>query len=106
LNFGEVADLFDVIGSRTISVLVHYNEDSDDLIGKVIVEGEMSKQLYMQTRQHQIGLYANQFKEAEDLGAIYMVGSDSNGVWICHKSCYDNEVGFLLKAPDPNDTII
>ena len=106
LNFAEVADEFYVIGSKTISILVHYNEESDELIDKIVTEGEMTKQLYMQTRQHQVSLYAPQFQTARELGAIYSVGIDTSGVWVCHKSCYDPDLGFLLKAPSPNDNIV
>jgi CRISPR-associated endonuclease/helicase Cas3 len=101
LNFPAVSEAFALIDDRTRSVLVPYGQGT--AVIERLVRGEPpSRDLMRLAQRHQVGLYPNEFAEAERLGTIYPLDREGR-LWACRASCYDSELGLVLQPPAAAD---
>ncbi|EPR34127.1 CRISPR-associated HD domain protein [Alkalidesulfovibrio alkalitolerans DSM 16529] len=103
-DFPAVAEAFSLIDDRTRAVLVPYGKGTG--IIACLERGESpSRDLLRLAGRYQVGLYPNEFHEAERLGAIYSLDSDGR-LWACRKSCYDDELGLDLRPPAAGEHVV
>jgi CRISPR-associated endonuclease/helicase Cas3 len=104
LKFPEVNDAFSLIDDRTRSVLVPYGEGKS-VIDQLQQEDTPTRELLRRAMRSQVGLYPNEFNEAVQLGSIYPLDATER-FWACRSSCYDDDLGLVLRGPDAADYIV
>jgi CRISPR-associated endonuclease/helicase Cas3 len=103
LDFPKVAEEFGLIRDATRSVLAPYG-DGRELIQQASSAFTVDQKLLRALQRYQVGLYPHEWAEAKRLGAIYQLGNDLD-LWACMPSCYDPEMGLVVRAPDPAEFV-
>lgn len=95
ITFKEYANEFEIIDSRTVSVIVERNEESKNLIERLKYAGlENVRKL----QQYSCSVYQ---KELEDLMAQNVIDNFGTGIWcLTNKDYYDENIGITFEAKD------
>lgn len=105
LDFPTVAERFALIDERTKAVLVPYDDEAKNLIAQIERYKGLDRDLLRKAQRFQVGLYPNEFEEAQELGVIVELWEDSD-LWKCMPSCYSPEVGLEIQRPASEDFMV
>lgn len=101
LDFPAVDDAFALIDDRTRAVVVPYGEGKE-IIDRLIRGEPATREVLRQAQLHQVGLYPNEFSEADRCGTIISLDAEKR-LWACRESCYDPELGLVVRSPSAAD---
>jgi len=104
LDFPAVAEAFALIDDRTRSVLVPYGEGIG-IIARLSRGEPPTRELLRLAGRHQVGLYPHEFCEAERLGTIIPL-DEAKRLWACRESCYDPDLGLVLRPPAAEEHVV
>ncbi|MDD4337174.1 MAG: CRISPR-associated helicase Cas3' [Firmicutes bacterium] len=92
--FAQIADEFRVIDSNTVSIVIPWDDDVQELIDRAAYAP--SYRLFRKLQQYVVQVYPNQFAQLERCGKVRTLGGDKGAIHVLNdKSCY-TEVGLEM----------
>lgn len=103
--FKTAGDLFEVIDSETVSIIVPYNSHAEDLMSRLdcdIKSPYEAAELMRKAQKYTVGVYDGFKKQLCEAGAVIQLKSGALGL---RKEFYDNDVGITLNGSVPETLI-